>query len=81
MTLPTMENNGVTVKVIDQTVIIEKPSSLRLAYSLSQEVIITVNEGIADNICGACGTLTSSITIENIMLYMDQFRALDFPTW
>lgn len=76
-----MENNGVIVKVIDQTVIIEKSSSLRLSYSLSQDVRITVNEGIADKICGACGTFTGSITIESIMLYMDQYRAPDFPTW
>lgn len=81
MTLPTMEDNNVIVKVIDQTVIVEKTSALRLSYSLSQEVIITVNKGIADQVCGACGKLTGSISGESIMFYMDQYRAPDFPTW
>ncbi|XP_017338014.1 IgGFc-binding protein [Ictalurus punctatus] len=80
MTLPTMEDNNVIVKVIDQTVIVEKTSALRLSYSLSQEVIITVNKGIADQVCGACGKLTGSISGESIMFYMDQYRAPDFPT-
>ncbi|KAI5087282.1 IgGFc-binding protein-like [Silurus meridionalis] len=81
MTLPIMESNGVTVKVIDQTVIIEKRNAIRLSYSLSQGVIITVNNGIADKVCGACGKFTGSISGESIMLYMDQYRAPDFPTW
>lgn len=76
-----MESNEVMVQVIDQTVIIEKTSALRLVYSLSQEVMITVNKGIADKVCGACGTLTGSTPGESIMFYMDQFRAGDFPTW
>ncbi|KAI5630196.1 IgGFc-binding protein-like [Silurus asotus] len=81
MTLPIMESNGVTVKVIDQTVIIEKTNAIRLSYSLSQGVIITVNNGIAEKVCGACGKFTGFISGESIMLYMDQYRAPDFPTW
>lgn len=81
MTQTTMENNEIIVKVIDQTVIIEKTSAIRLSFSLTQEVIITVNEKIADNVCGACGKLTGSTPGESIMFYMDQYRAPDFPTW
>lgn len=81
MTQPTMEGNEIIVKVIDQTVIIEKTSAVRLSYSLSQGVTITVNESIADELCGACGKLTGSTSGESIMLYMDQYRAPDFPSW
>lgn len=81
MTQSSMENNEVIVKVTDQTVIIEKIAAVRLSYSVSQGVIITLNEGIADKVCGACGKLTGSTPGGSIMFYMDQFRALDFPTW
>ncbi|XP_026999588.2 IgGFc-binding protein [Tachysurus fulvidraco] len=80
VTVPTMVNHEVIFKVIDQTVIIEKTSVMRLSYSQSQELTITVNKAIADKVCGACGKLTGSITGESIMFYMDQYRALDFPT-
>lgn len=81
MTQPITENNGVMVMVTDQTVLIEKASVIRLSYSLSQELIITVNERITDKICGACGKLTGSSPGESLMLYMNQYRAPDFPTW
>ncbi|KAK3508212.1 hypothetical protein QTP70_017690, partial [Hemibagrus guttatus] len=80
MTVPSMEMNEVIVKVVDQTVTIEKTSAMRLSYSQSQEVIITVSKGMADKVCGACGKLSGSISGEGIMLYMDQYRAPDFPT-
>uniref|UniRef100_A0A8B9KF75 VWFD domain-containing protein n=1 Tax=Astyanax mexicanus TaxID=7994 RepID=A0A8B9KF75_ASTMX len=65
--------------VIDQTVIIEKESALKLSYSLTDEISITVDEVIADKVCGACGKLTESINFDAIQFYMDQFRAPDFP--
>ncbi|KAF5909185.1 IgGFc-binding protein, partial [Clarias magur] len=80
MTQSTMEKSGVIVKIIDQSVTIEKASALKLSFSLSQEIIITVNEGITDKICGACGTLSGSVPGQSIKFYMDQFIALDFPT-
>ncbi|TSO05462.1 IgGFc-binding protein [Bagarius yarrelli] len=81
MTVSSIEFNEVMVKVSDETLIIEKTSAIRLSYSLSQGVIITVNKELADKVCGACGKVTGFISGESVMIYMDQFRAPDFPTW
>lgn len=76
-----MQRSQILVKVIDQTVIIEKNSAFKLSYSLTSEITITVNEEIGNQICGACGKFTESVSAGSVMLYMNENRAPDFPSW
>lgn len=65
--------------------VIEKVSALRVTYSLTQDISVTVSDHFADKVCGACGKITgdASITVDSktIKKWMDEWRALDFPTW
>ncbi|XP_037396853.1 IgGFc-binding protein-like [Pygocentrus nattereri] len=80
LTLPGIKRNQIFVKVIDQTVIIEKESALKLSYSLTDGITITVSETIAADLCGACGEFTGSVSGASIITYMDENRAPDFPS-
>ncbi|XP_066531571.1 IgGFc-binding protein-like [Hoplias malabaricus] len=66
VTLPTMKRSQILVKIIDQTVVIEKKSAFKLSYSQTDEITITVSEDIASKLCGVCGTGSGSITGENM---------------
>ncbi|KAM9419012.1 IgGFc-binding protein-like [Salvelinus alpinus] len=86
VTLPRLMSNEVSVKVSDKTVMIERMSGLRVSYSLSQEIIVTVSAHMADKVCGACGRLNPSGDIpgpsfnRTMQEYMDGWNAPDFPT-
>lgn len=77
--LPQGLKNGITVQWSDGSVIIEKISGLKVSYSLSQGVTVTVNGDMADNVCGACGSDTKPFTVsQNMQKYMASWKALDF---
>ncbi|KAI4876213.1 hypothetical protein NFI96_017951 [Prochilodus magdalenae] len=80
LTWPTVKRNQIFIKVIQETVIIER-SAFKLSYNLRNEITVTVNEVIADKLCGACGSFTESISAASITAYMNNYRARDFPSW
>ena len=65
--------------------VIEKVSALRVTYSVTQEITVTVSDHFADKVCGACGKLSgdASITVDSksVRKWMDTWRAPDFPSW
>ncbi|XP_076863833.1 IgGFc-binding protein-like [Brachyhypopomus gauderio] len=81
MSMATLGRNQIFIKIIDQKVIIEKPSAFSLTYTQLQEITITVSEEMVDKVCGACGKLHGSITGESLQQYMNHNRAPDFPSW
>lgn len=87
MPLPSLQKNGISVTVSEKAVLIEKKSALQLSYSLSQDIIITVSESMANKVCGACGQpiATKDAGMETIQqtmqAYMNSWAAPDFPTW
>lgn len=65
--------------------VVEKVSALRVTYSLTQEISVTVSNHFADRVCGACGKIIGDTSIivdsKSIDKWMDEWRAPDFPTW
>lgn len=83
--LPSLFKNEISVKISEKTVVVEKVSALRVTYSVTQEVSVTVSDHFADEVCGACGKLNGDPTItvssKTIKKWMDKWRAPDFPNW
>ncbi|KAJ3598355.1 hypothetical protein NHX12_001865 [Muraenolepis orangiensis] len=78
----TMGTDGVTV---------DKASSVTVKFSTSQEVIVTVGNHLAGQVCGACGDynsdaendlkLASGGVADKVSLMVASWRAEDFSTW
>ena len=83
-TLPGLYKNEISVKVLEKTLVIEKVSGLRVSYSLSEEISITVSENMVDKVCGACGK-PAAVNDDYMQLSMQEYLASwiapDFPTW
>uniref|UniRef100_A0A3P9H1N3 Fc fragment of IgG binding protein n=1 Tax=Oryzias latipes TaxID=8090 RepID=A0A3P9H1N3_ORYLA len=56
---PNNLTNQLSVQVLDRSVIIERKSAVRVTYSVSQEVTVTVDNSLASKVCGACGNYNS----------------------
>ncbi|XP_056237739.1 IgGFc-binding protein [Seriola aureovittata] len=55
VSLPSEVTRELSVKISEKTVIIEKASSVRVTYSVSQEVSVVVDSTLSGKMCGACG--------------------------
>ncbi|XP_067094200.1 IgGFc-binding protein [Osmerus mordax] len=53
--LPSTLADHLTVQVSNRMVVVERTSSVRVTYSISQEVVVTVGNQLAGKVCGACG--------------------------
>ncbi|XP_062342475.1 IgGFc-binding protein-like [Osmerus eperlanus] len=73
-TLPSLYKNEISVKVLEKTLVIEKVSGLRVSYSLSEEISITVSDNMVNKVCGACGKL-AAINNNKMQLSMQEYIA------
>ncbi|XP_078143106.1 IgGFc-binding protein isoform X1 [Centroberyx gerrardi] len=55
VSLPSKLTNEISVQIADRTVIIERASAVRVTYSISQAVTVTVDGHLSGKMCGACG--------------------------
>ncbi|KAM6967506.1 IgGFc-binding protein [Aplochiton taeniatus] len=58
--LPSTLANQLSVQIIDKVVVIERASSVRVTYSISQELNVTVGDDLANKVCGACGNFNNN---------------------
>ncbi|KAL2080137.1 hypothetical protein ACEWY4_023930 [Coilia grayii] len=83
--LPSLFKNEISVKISEKTVVVEKVSALRVTYSVTQEITVSVSDHFTDKVCGACGKrsgdATMTIDSKTINKWMDTWRAPDFPSW
>lgn len=56
---PNNLTNQLSVQVLDRSVVIQRKSAVRVTYSVSQEVTVTVDNSLASKVCGACGNYNS----------------------
>lgn len=52
---PFMPKEGVSVSYTNKAVIIEKVSTMRLTFSGTGEVVLSISTVLTDKVCGACG--------------------------
>ncbi|XP_023835727.1 zonadhesin-like [Salvelinus sp. IW2-2015] len=55
VSLPSTPAKQLSVSIADRTVVIERDSGVRVTYSISQELFITIDNHLAGKVCGACG--------------------------
>ncbi|XP_075321405.1 IgGFc-binding protein-like [Odontesthes bonariensis] len=60
LTLPSKVTNELSVQVSDRSVVIERTSGVRVIYSISQEVTVTVDGSMSGKMCGACGNYNNN---------------------
>ncbi|XP_071062157.1 IgGFc-binding protein [Pseudochaenichthys georgianus] len=60
MSLPSKVTSDISVHISEKTVIIEKPSAVRLTYSLSKEVTVIIDSSLSGKMCGACGNYNNN---------------------
>ncbi|KAF7665729.1 hypothetical protein LDENG_00132510 [Lucifuga dentata] len=60
VSLPNKLSNEVSVQIKDSAVVIERASAVRVTYSVSQEVTITVDSSLSNKMCGACGNYNNN---------------------
>lgn len=82
VTLPQQLKSDVMVQLIEDALIIEKKGSLRVSFSLSLGLGVSVSEGIAQKVCGACGSDAKLFDVQHqsVEEYMALWRASDFPS-
>lgn len=88
---PFMSKEGLSVSYINETVVIEKMSTMRLTYSVTEGVVLSINRDLTDKVCGACGNFngdaaddmrTSDGRNSTMMsLVVSSWQAEDFFTW
>lgn len=80
-------DNGISIQLIDDQLVIEKSSTIVLSYSQSQQITLTVSDSVAEYVCGACGTLTDQSRTElvlaasSIQSYLNGYRSSIFNFW
>ncbi|KAK5892520.1 hypothetical protein CesoFtcFv8_012890 [Champsocephalus esox] len=91
MSLPSKVTSDISVHISEKTVIIEKPSAVRLTYSLSKEVTVIIDSSLSGKMCGACGNYNNSskddmrtadgkITTD-VSVVVSSWSAGDFSRW
>ncbi|XDV31973.1 hypothetical protein PO909_002888 [Leuciscus waleckii] len=88
---PFMPEEGVSVSYRNEAVVIEKMSTMRLTYSVTGGVVLSVNRDLTDKVCGACGNF-NGVTADDMRtsdrrnstmmsLVVSSWQAEDFFTW
>lgn len=88
---PSKVTNQLSVQVLDRSVIIERKSAVRVTYSVSQEVTVTVDTSLAGKVCGACGNYNSESKDDlktadgkvttDVSVVIGSWSAEDFSRW
>ncbi|XP_053345559.1 IgGFc-binding protein-like [Clarias gariepinus] len=80
LTLPQKLKNEVMVELVEDSLTIEKKGILRVSFSLSLGLKVSVSDGMTPKVCGACGSddkiFDQPLSIQE---FMAKWRALDFP--
>ena len=89
--LPSTLADQLTVRVSNRMVVIERSSSVRVTYSISQEVIVAVGNHLAGKVCGACGNYNGNSKDDlktadgapstDVSVIVGSWRAGDFSNW
>ncbi|KAK1155085.1 IgGFc-binding protein-like, partial [Acipenser oxyrinchus oxyrinchus] len=91
VSLPAKLENEISVHISNKLIIIERKSNVRVTYSITQEVTVTVSAHLASQVCGACGNFngnegddmtssTGKISI-NVHEVIDSWKAKDHSSW
>ncbi|XP_067306883.1 IgGFc-binding protein [Pseudorasbora parva] len=90
VSFPFMPKEGVSVSYRNEAVVIEKMSTMRLTYSVTEGVVLSVNGDLTSKVCGACGNfnrdtaddMTTSDGRNSTMMYLvvSSWQAEDFFT-
>ncbi|KAK2864570.1 hypothetical protein Q7C36_003724 [Tachysurus vachellii] len=82
VTLPQQLKNDVTIEMTEDALVIEKKNSLRVSLSLSLQLVLSVNDEMAQKVCGACGSDDKLFDVQrqDIQEYWAFWRAPDFPS-
>lgn len=91
MSLPSTLSSQLSVQIIDRTAVIERASAVRVTYSTSQEVTVTVSRRLSGKMCGACGNYNDNskddmrtaagVTTSAVSQVVGSWRAGDFSNW
>lgn len=91
VSIPSKVTDELTVQASDRSVIIERTSAVRVIYSTSQEVTVTVDTSLSGKMCGACGNYnedskddmkTADGTVTNdVSVIVGSWSAGDFSRW
>lgn len=82
VTLPQQLKNEVSVQLTEDALTIEKKDSLRVSFSLLFGLTVSVNDQMAQKVCGACGKDAKVFDVQNqgIQEFLALWRAPDFPS-
>ncbi|XP_055780387.1 IgGFc-binding protein-like [Salvelinus fontinalis] len=91
VSLPSTPAKQLSVNIANRTVVIERDSGVRVTYSISQELFVTVDNHLAGKVCGACdnyhGIVKDDMTTANGKSYTDATVIVgywwvgDFSSW
>ncbi|XP_041932222.1 IgGFc-binding protein-like [Alosa sapidissima] len=79
-TLPIQMQNGVSIQITDDLLVIEKMSAVVVSYSLSWQITVTVSDSVARNVCAACGKFSedpaqATFAKSSIQNYLNGYRS------
>uniref|UniRef100_A0A8C5DKG4 IgGFc-binding protein-like n=1 Tax=Gouania willdenowi TaxID=441366 RepID=A0A8C5DKG4_GOUWI len=91
VSLSSKVTNEITVHVSKKTVIIQRGSSVRVTYCISQQVNVIVDRELSGKVCGACGNYNNNSeddmrtadgkTASNVAVVVGSWAAGDFSRW
>lgn len=86
MTQSRFSQSGVTLEVSGGTVTISSTSTIQLSFSPTNELSVSVSDGVADATCGLCGQLRPLDKAlrrlrETLLVSLSGFAALNFGNW
>ncbi|XP_037402677.1 IgGFc-binding protein [Pygocentrus nattereri] len=59
---PSAPAKEVLIEYTGESVVIERASSVRVEYSNTQQLTLTISDGLAGKMCGACGNFNRNLT-------------------
>ncbi len=88
---PFIPKTGLLVSYINEAVVIQKASIMRLTYYGTGEVVLSVSTVLTDQVCGACDNF-NGVTADDMMtsdgrnstvmsINASSWQAEDFFTW
>ena len=91
VSVPSKVTNELTVQASARSVIIERTSAVRVIYSTSQEVTVTVDTNLSGKMCGACGNYNGDskddmktadgTATKDVTVIVGSWSAGDFSRW
>ncbi|TSO05463.1 IgGFc-binding protein [Bagarius yarrelli] len=81
VSLPQQLKNEVTVQLTGDTITVEKKNSLKVSFSFSLGLVVSIHDEMTQKVCGACGSDNKVFDVQrqDLQEYWALWRALDFP--